>query len=62
MSDEWLSYDDCVDPETGKFDAAKWYAVGKCELCEDCGEEAGNHSADCPTWGDPWDDGSTGHD
>jgi hypothetical protein len=21
-------------------------------LCEDCGEEAGNHSADCPWWGD----------
>jgi len=21
-------------------------------LCEDCGEEGGNHSADCPTWGD----------
>jgi hypothetical protein len=22
-------------------------------LCEDCGEEGGNHGADCPFWGDP---------
>jgi len=21
-------------------------------LCEECGEEGGNHGADCPTWGD----------
>lgn len=21
-------------------------------LCEDCGEEAGNHASDCPTWDD----------
>jgi len=31
-------------------------------LCEDCGEEAGNHAADCPTWPDMWDDGTTGWD
>jgi hypothetical protein len=40
-----------------EFTVGEWAGESRAELtdaglCPDCGEEGGNHSADCPTWTD----------